>query len=154
MSSIIPEKIKIHYVKVFKSNHNVTDQYLDNPVNPASFKVGYSQDTSVGMDDKRLRVRLNIDLKGIDETENEVGIFAEYGIEFQVEVENLEEFFEVIDNEPKFSSILGGTIMGILYSTARGIIIERTQSTFFRGVILPVINPSLLIEGISKNSNL
>lgn len=47
-------------------------------------------------------------------------------------------------------SILGTTLMGIVYSTARGIILERTQGTFFNGVILPVINPNKLIKPKSK----
>jgi hypothetical protein len=35
--------------------------------------------------------------------------------------------------------------MGIAFSTARGIVFDRTQGTFFGGVILPVIDPKKLI---------
>jgi hypothetical protein len=43
------------------------------------------------------------------------------------------------------------TINGIVYSTARGIVYEKTIATPFGGVLLPVIDPDLLIENKSTN---
>lgn len=40
--------------------------------------------------------------------------------------------------------------MGIVYSTAGGIILTRTTGTVLDGIILSVINPALLLEGESK----
>jgi hypothetical protein len=41
---------------------------------------------------------------------------------------------------------LGGALCGIAYSTAWGIVLERTASTLFGGVVLPVIDPNILLR--------
>lgn len=41
---------------------------------------------------------------------------------------------------------MGATLLGIAFSTARGIIFERTRGTFFDGVILPVVDPFKVLE--------
>ncbi|GAH33667.1 unnamed protein product [marine sediment metagenome] len=90
------------------------------------------------------------------QNDKELGLNGEYGIEFLFEIDNFEEFIEKNDEEKHtdgtndqedsmVSGVLGGTLMGIVYSTARGMILERTQGTYFKGVILPVINPNDLI---------
>lgn len=47
----------------------------------------------------------------------------------------------------QIDAALGATLLGTAYSTARGIIFERTRGTYFDGVILPVIDPfKVLLE--------
>ena len=77
-----------------------------------------------------------------------MGIEGEYHIEFEYHVENLDDFVTGGEsNESKVvENILGATIAGISYSTARGIILNRTQATNFNGVLLPVINPADLLK--------
>jgi len=41
---------------------------------------------------------------------------------------------------------IGGTLLGIAYSTARGIVLERTQGSYLGGVVLPVIDPIVAIK--------
>lgn len=95
-----------------------------------------------------MRIRLEIVLEGVDDNDNEIGLHGEYGIEFQLHVENLTEFLEESENGQgkSIDGKLGPTLLAIVYSTARGIIIERTQATYFNGVILPVIDPNELIK--------
>jgi hypothetical protein len=40
--------------------------------------------------------------------------------------------------------------MGIAYSTARGIILSRTAGTAVDGIILPVIDPAMLLNETNK----
>lgn len=154
MNRIKTDKIHLFSINVFKSNLNTTDEYLDSPAEPEDIKVGYSQESGFNLDDKVVRIRLDIQLEGFDEKENELGLKGEYGIEFFFRVDNFEEFLEDDEEELSengdedqklISAVLGGTLMGIIYSTARGIILERTQGTYFNGVILPVINPKDLL---------
>jgi len=153
MNRIKPDKIHLVGVNIFKSNLNATQEYLDNPIAVEEINVGYSQESGISVEEKRVRVRLEIQLNGIDNEAKEIGLTAEYGIEFQYVVDNIEDFLvdpdtiedDLEEETPLISGVLGGTIMGITYSTARGIILERTQGTFFDGVILPVINPNTLI---------
>ncbi|MEQ9300969.1 MAG: hypothetical protein RIF33_20510 [Cyclobacteriaceae bacterium] len=73
------------------------------------------------------------------------GATGEYLLEYSYIVENLSEFAEDEDGQKLVSASLGATIAGISYSTARGIVLDRTQATDFNGVLLPIINPHRLL---------
>jgi len=48
---------------------------------------------------------------------------------------------------------LAATLLGIAYSTSRGIIVEKTQNTFLGGIILPCIDPyKVLMEEEGKTN--
>lgn len=145
MNKIVPELISIFFVKVYKSNHSTSIEYLDKPIQPTTFKVQVAQNMAWNEDEKNIRIRLELRLEGVDNTDKEIGLNAEYGIEFQVHVDNLEQFIEDENGVKKINGQMAATIMGIVYSTARGIIVERTQATYFNGVILPVIDPKKLL---------
>jgi hypothetical protein len=145
MNKIVPELISIFFVKVYRSNHSTSNEYLDKPVQPATFRVQVAQNMAWNEGEKNMRIRLELKLEGVDKADKEIGLSAEYGIEFQVHVENLDQFIEVDKEAKKVNGLMAATIMGIIYSTARGIIIERTQATYFNGIILPVIDPKNLL---------
>lgn len=146
MSSIIPDKISIFYIKVYKSNHSSSEEYLENPVKPANIKVQLNQNSAFNLEEKNIRIRLEIILSGVDEQDKEIGLSGEYGIEFQLHIENLEDYITKEGEEIRIDNQLGVTVLSIVYSTARGILIERTQLTLLNGVILPILDPKDLIR--------
>jgi hypothetical protein len=75
-----------------------------------------------------------------------IGLSGDYGLEFQIHVENLEQFVTEKDGRLIIDRKLGGTLIAIVFSTTRGIIFERTSSTLFNGVLLPVIDPNSLLD--------
>jgi hypothetical protein len=152
MNKIVSELISITFVKVYKSNHSTSDGYLDKPVKPANFKVQVAQTMALNAADKNMRIRLELKLDGVDGKDKELGLHAEYGIEFQLHIDNLDQFLEDDNGITKVDGNMGATIMGIIYSTARGIIVERTQATYFNGVILPVISPKDLLGSNSSGA--
>lgn len=46
---------------------------------------------------------------------------------------------------------LAASLVGLAYSTARGIILERTSGTILNGIIIPVIDPMKLLKGQSSD---
>ncbi|MFA6335927.1 MAG: hypothetical protein WCX48_10345 [Bacteroidales bacterium] len=65
-------------------------------------------------------------------------------------------FAQKMGKEPSEISklMLGASVMGIIYSTARGIILEKTHNSYLNGVILPVIDPGILLNNnLSKEIN-
>ena len=152
MSKINPELISMFHVKVYKSIITTSPEYLEKPVKPGNFRVGYSQNSAFNFEKKNIRVRLEIILDGIDERENLIGIQGDFGLDFHFHVENLDEFIEELDGNKKVSGNLGPTLISIAYSTARGIVIERTQGTFLNGTILPVIDPNVFLKEAKESS--
>ena len=89
------------------------------------------------------RFRLFITVNGMDEQQNKpLGLKVDYGIEYHFKVDNFQDMLhQTPDGDIEIDQELGVTLLSIAYSTSRGIILERTQGTFFEGVILPVIDP-------------
>jgi hypothetical protein len=146
MSTIKPELIHVISMNVYKASVNTSDEYLDNPTPFENISVAYAQDSAYNIEEKGVRIRLEAILEGHDDDDKPLGLEAEYGIEFHFVVDNIEDFIDEEEDEVEIKGILWGTLMGIAYSTARGIIFDRTQGTFFKGVIIPVIDPKKLVE--------
>ena len=146
MSTIQPDLISVMSIKVFKAIQTTTDEYLDNPEKPDGVEIKIGQNTSFNIEAKNIRIRLNIQLEAKKNETEPIGLSGEYGLEFHIHVENLEEFLVQKDERVLIDGKFGGTLSGIVFSTARGIIFERTSSTFFNGVLLPVIDPNRLFD--------
>ena len=141
-----PELITILSVKIFRSTINTTDEYMNNPIKNEGVEILVEQNTAFNIEKKNIRIRLNIDLEARINKSEPIGLSGNFVLEFHIQVENLEQFIIEVDDKKLIDSQLGGTLNGIVYSTARGIIFERTATSAFRGVILPVIDPNLLLN--------
>jgi len=154
MKKIIPEQINIFQINLFKSGITATSEYLEQPIKPGNIRVDISQSSAFNFDLKNVRIRLEILLNGVDDKDKLIGIKGEFGLEFQIHVENLDTFTEEVEGINKVSSILGSTLISIAYSTARGIIFQRTLGTLLNGIILPVIDPKdVLREGLEDGGS-
>ena len=139
---IIPEKIHLVSVNIIKANLEASDDFLDSPQKIGAFEFGIANEVAHNFEEGRARFRLYFTLDARDEEENPLGVKVEYGIEFHFLVENFQDFIhEVKKDSTQVDIALGATLFGMAYSTARGIIFERTRGTFFDGIILPVIDP-------------
>jgi hypothetical protein len=146
MSTVHPELIKILSVRIFKSNISITDEYMNNPIKHDGVEIKVGQNTAFNLEKKNIRIRLNIDLEAKKNESEPVGLSGNYVLEFHIHVDNLEQFITEVEGIKLIDSHLGGTLNEIVYSTARGIIYERTATTAFGGIILPVIDPNLLLK--------
>lgn len=146
MTKIVPELIYVTSIRVYKANVDTSKEYLDNPTSVEQIGVEYAQDSAFSFEKNAVRIRIDIKLEGKDSDDKELGVKADYGLEFHFIVENLNEFVEEKDGEKLVNGQLGATLLGIAFSTARGIVLERTQATYFDGVILPVIDPKGMIK--------
>lgn len=146
MSSIKPELIQIVSIKMFQCNVHASNDFLNNPIDIDGIAVEVGQNTAHDFDKKLFRIRLVVKIEGMKDKDNKAGLSGEYGIEFHVLVENLDDFITENNGEKLVDRKLGGTLMGLVYSTARGILYEKTSNTFFNGVLLPVIDPNTLLN--------
>jgi len=142
VANIVPEKIKMDIINIFKAQMDTSDAFLEKPKKAEFFDFGISNEMGHNFNDKRCRCRLYLSLDACDSMEKPIGLSLDYGIEFHFFVENFLDFFR--DQKGKgidMDSNLGATLLAMAYSTARGIVYERTRGTFFDGVLLPVIDP-------------
>ena len=138
---VVPEKMHLVGIKVFRSHLDTTMEFMEKPQEVKDFEFGLSHHTGFNSEENSVGLRLFVKLQGVNPTGEKVGIEAEYGIEFHYIIENLSDYISGKANKATMDAGFAATILGISYSTARGIILERMQGTFFASVILPVINP-------------
>lgn len=140
---IQPEKIHILSINIIKAHLETSEEYLENPekVSPEAFEFGFGRDIAHNFDAGRSRYRLYFHLNGKNKAGEDMGLTVDYGIEIHFLVENFETFVKKSEGRVQLDADLGATLLGMAFSTARGIIFERTRGTFFEGIILPVIDP-------------
>lgn len=144
---IIPEKIHLVSMNIFQANLETAEEFLNQPQPVDSFEIGTVYEMAHNFKDKGTRIRLYFQMNALDVEGGHQGVKVEYGIEFHFVVENFHEFIPTNKKESLIDSALPATLLGMAYSTSRGIIFERTRGTFFQGVLLPVIDPfKMLVE--------
>lgn len=135
-------KIHLTNIVLLKCAVNSTDQYQVRPIPPEKIVMNLGNKPDFDPDNNKCRFRLHITLEGQDAAGAAVGLDAEFLIDFVFVVENLPDFFIPYKDGFQVHAILGATLLGISFSTARGIVMERTKGTPLAGFILPVINPA------------
>lgn len=143
-SKIIPEKIHIARINVIQCHISTGENYLNNPVKWDNISVGIKKEDGFNFDKKSCRFRLFFKFTAV-QNNNELDLTAEIGIEFHFVIDNFEDFVSQEGDQPVISLDLGATLLSIAFSTSRGIIVEKTQNTYFKGIILPVVNPVALL---------
>ena len=114
--------------------------------------VDYKFDTEFGynLEDKLFLITINTHIEVVHDEPTEDNIGGECKIEFTFEVDNIDEYF--IGDESKI--LEGGfgtdvlfvyTLVGLSFSTARGIIFSRSLGTMLDGLLLPIIAPKELL---------
>jgi hypothetical protein len=144
---IVPKEINILGIKILGGNiasdPNVQSEKIK------SYQVQFGVSDELYFEEKKFRFLFNVNIEALDEKDNLIGVNGQYNVEYIFHIDNLEHYVSSIDHERKnivFHNILPYTLLSIVYSTSRGIILSRTIGTILDGVILPVINIQDLIK--------
>ena len=149
---LIPEKIHIQRIKILAGNITSDPSIKDESVE--NYNVQYAIDDGFNSESKTFRFVLSTRIDALGKEDVDIGISAEYQIEYIFYVENLEYYLIRDDDKVEqfvIHDILIHALLGMVYSTSRGIILGRTQGTSMDGVILPVIDTRALMTNLQGN---
>jgi hypothetical protein len=136
-------KIHILSIKTIKGNIDA-DQSFDSKL-IAGHKFNIEVNNGCSYENKIIGITIGIDIKAANEKKIDLPITGSYTHEVIFKIDNLEDFVDVVnengETEYVYDVILVSTTISIAYSTIRGIIYNRTQSTSLGSVILPIIDP-------------
>lgn len=140
-NQIIPEKIHLTNIKWIKENTVVLEDKL--PQNP-TYNFTIAQNMMHNLEKQLVKIRLFVDIDGrINEKSINQG--GNYEIDFFFQIDDLNNHFQLIEDKPVFNGVFVGTLLGISYSTLRGMLFTLWKDTVLESVILPVISiPKLL----------
>ena len=138
---IVPEEIHLFHIDVIESSIKETGNKKEE-----EFELRIAHTIMHNLKDERVKIGLYIDLNKDDSNDSDSNQ-AHFTIDFHYHIENLSNFYKFNDkNQPIFSSLLITTVLGLSFSTARGIIYERLSNSNFRGVILPVLDAKKILS--------
>lgn len=133
---IIPEKIKLFHIEVV--NTYVNDDTIKDNLN-LEFSVAHN--TKHNLKDERVKIELFINLL----SKEEIGV--KFHVDFHFLVKDLKDQYALNENNtPMFSGQFIATLLGISFSTARGIIYERLLNSNLSGLILPIVSPHKILK--------
>ena len=142
IGKVNPEDIKLIRINVLNVNVQATKEYIDKPVQADGIANKYGFEIGLNKKEDACRIRLYFNFTAENQEKKEIGLQAEIAIEYHFKIENLESH---LNKEDKLDLALAASLMNISYSTSRGIILEKTQSSYFKGIILPVIDSTKIL---------
>lgn len=140
------ENIHLQYIKVVSGAINANPDLDVTQIK--AFDISFETESGTNLEANITRIIFKVELTGIDQNNKPLDINAQYAIDFAFQIDDLTNYL-VFKNEKTGETTLDGnlgtTLMAIVYSTTRGIVLTRTQGTILDGVILPILNPANLL---------
>jgi len=135
---INPENIHLFHINIVESSIKDVSQKGDN-----NFNINVAQTTMHNLKGERVKIGLFIDLIHDDVSSDAKAHFV---FDFHFKIDELSNYYELNEDEsPIFTGLLIATLLGVSFSTARGIIFERLSNTNMQGIILPVVSPQKML---------
>jgi hypothetical protein len=110
------------------------------------FVFDYNAQTKLEMESKLVFIQLKIAISIDADNKPEVGSFN-FG--FTYRVENLDELVQSDNGSQVLDKTLHMSLLGIAFSTARGIILTKSANTIIYNAYLPIVNPAKLLAPAS-----
>lgn len=140
-NQIIPEKIHLTKIKWIKENTVLLEDKLSQ--NP-TYDFTIAQNMMHNLEKQLVKIRLFVDIDG-SINEKSINQGGNYEIDFFFQIDDLNNHYQLIEDKPVFNGVFVGTLLGISYSTLRGMLFTLWKDTVLESVILPVISiPKLL----------
>lgn len=139
---IIPEDITLFHI-------DILEHQIGQPKKNLYIEVANNVMHNLKEEKVKLNLKINLETcKG----DSKKCPFAHFDIDFHYHINNLENFYSINDKQqPTFNAMMIATLLGISFSTARGIIYEKLTANNIRNIILPVVSPQkMLAETKSK----
>lgn len=140
-NKIVPSKIHLTNIKWEKEN---TILYKDKLEKNPEYDIIVSHNMMHNLEKEVVKIRLFLDVNAlIDETPIEQG--GSYEVDFFYKIDDLKDHYQINNDKPLFSGVFVSTLLGISYSTLRGMLFNTWKDSYLSNVIIPVIAiPELL----------
>lgn len=107
------------------------------------FSFDYFAQTKLGLEDNLVFIQLKIVISADLPNKPEIGNF---NLGFTYQIENLEELIAETEGIRSLDKHLHMSLLGIAFSTSRGIILTKSANTLLNNAYLPIVNPANLLD--------
>ncbi len=141
-NQIIPEKIHLNQIKWIKENTVILkDQLAKNP----SYDLVMAHNMMHNLEKEIVKIRLFVDMNGVLDG-SAINQGGNYEVDFIFKIDDLKDQYQMIDEKPVFNGVFVATLLGISFSTLRGMLFTLWKETVLQGVVLPVIAVPALLQ--------
>ena len=154
MAKIKPDEIHLERVRILETTFH-QDPSIEIHSMVDFFDVGIRSESRIAREMGVYHFVLFLKLRGMGDGQ-ELGVSANFKIDFLYEVENFQNFLQEENTAPggfKVNRLLASTIAGISYSTARGLILEKIRTNFELSFILPIVDPVKILADDTYSQN-
>lgn len=128
--------------------HLLKIETLKQKIDAIAFEKQPKRELTVGhkmmhnLDDERIKMEINLSVNGT----NDKDTLLFFQIDFHFQVEHLDNFYQLNDEKlPIFWDMFEATLLGISFSTARGILFEKLQNAGLSNIIIPIVSPKKML---------
>ena len=101
-----------------------------------NFQYEFNAGIGIDLPRQELTVKLNTNIYSEIEKKNKIGHINSHGIFYVV------NFSDILkDWENKIPNFVLASFIGIVLSTTRGFLIDKSQDTLIEGAMIPIVNP-------------
>jgi hypothetical protein len=146
-NTIVPENIHLLQVYWIKENpiiHSENEELLPG----YNFQINYSMMHNLEKEIVKIGIFIDIAREMTSQPMQEQN--GNYEIDFIFKIDQLASHFQLTDGNPLFDGMFVGTLLGISYSTTRGMLLTSWRNSVMKKVILPVIS----IQELLKNKKI
>jgi hypothetical protein len=146
VQKIIPEKIHLNHIVIVKND--ITG--INTSLKTLDIQLGVAHTIMHNLKEERIKIGLLLDLLS-ESVEKENNVNMKFNIDFHYKIDDLINHYELDENNsPIFSGQFIATLLGISFSTARGIIYQKLSDVNLKGIILPVVSPQKMLNISNK----
>jgi hypothetical protein len=140
-----PTKITFVEYKILKAQLESAEHFDVHAIN--GYEIDNKLDIGFHVEGNLAKVDLEVNIKTDSGGENEKEATSTFHLMFIYQIENLVELIrKTSDDKIEITDVLGNALSSVTYSTTRGILMTRLQSTVFQNCILPIIDPNELLR--------
>ena len=141
---IDPSKIHLNYIE--EVSLSIDDSIIIDELEP-SLTIDVAHTTAHLIPENKFLFGLQLVFGAANKKDGQLRSECKFRYNFHFVIENLDDMYEKNeDGEPIFKRSFVATLAGISYSTLRGIVFEKTSNSKWTALVIPVIDPSLLLD--------
>lgn len=145
-NTVVPENIHLIQINWVKENTIFSTEKLE--VSP-NYDFQITHTMMHNLDNEIVKIGIFVNMIG--EVKNKpINQGGNYEVDFIFKIDQLQSYYQLVENKPLFEGVFVGTLLGISYSTIRGMLFNSWRNTVLEKVILPVVPVQELLKSKHK----
>ena len=138
------DPLKIHLTNIVKVAETIFPSCANRKADELEMDVKHQMMHNLA--EKKVKLNMQIAFLCQHQPGEKLAIFD---YDFFYEIDDLEIHYQLANEKPLFDGLFVATLLGMTYSTVRGLVFQQFIDTPLKNVILPVINVPDLMKGVS-----